>query len=168
MDRERVRDLAADAARRLLDQVGPVPAGTAAVVVTVDVGGVRCRVRVAAAARPRPGGRRRAPGGSRAQCRADVLAAVAAAGRPLTRKDVGRALRAAGRDYGASTLDKALADLTRAAELVNPQDKRGYRLPGPPPAARQPALFDPGPPAPQLSDTFPAASSPLHRPPPAA
>jgi hypothetical protein len=28
------------------------------------------------------------------------------------------------------TVAKALADLTAAGELVNPRDKRGYRLPG--------------------------------------
>ena len=63
---------------------------------------------------------------------------VGAAGRPLTAKEVVQALRRQGRPHGPGTVTKALAELTRAGELVNPKDKRGYRLatwptPGTPP-----------------------------------
>ena len=83
------------------------------------------------------GERKRAPGG-RAGCRADILAVVRAAGRALTHRQLVRALREAGRPHGPGTVMKALAELTRAGELVNPKDKRGYRLaswptPGTPP-----------------------------------
>ncbi|MDB5310855.1 MAG: hypothetical protein JWO38_5057 [Gemmataceae bacterium] len=86
--------------------------------------------------RPKP---RQADGG-RERCREDVLAAVRAACRPLTRKEVIRALKAAGGDHGAGTVAKALADLTRSGELLNLKDKRGYRLPGW--VRRHPGLFD--------------------------
>jgi hypothetical protein len=68
------------------------------------------------------------------------MAAVRAAGRPLTRKEVFRASRAAGGGHGAGTVAKALADLTRSKELVNHKDKRGYRLPAW--VRRHPSLFD--------------------------
>jgi hypothetical protein len=35
----------------------------------------------------------------------------------------------AGKHHGPGTVAKALADLTAAGELVNPKDKKGYRLP---------------------------------------
>jgi hypothetical protein len=73
--------------------------------------------------------RRRRANGGRADCKRDILAVVKAANRPLTRKQVVRALKAAGLDHGVGTVAKALADLTAAGELVNPLDKRGYRLP---------------------------------------
>jgi hypothetical protein len=69
------------------------------------------------------------PGGGREGCRRDVLAAVHAAGQPLTRKEVVRALKSAGAMHGAGTVAKALAELTATGELVNRKDKRGYRLP---------------------------------------
>jgi hypothetical protein len=50
-------------------------------------------------------------------------------GRPLTRKEVLRALRDAGAGHGPGTVAKALADLTASRELVNRRDNRGYRLP---------------------------------------
>jgi hypothetical protein len=50
-------------------------------------------------------------------------------GRPLTRKEVVRALKDAGAAHGAGTVAKALAELTVAGELVNHKDKQGYRLP---------------------------------------
>ena len=79
------------------------------------------------------------PSGGRGRCRADILAAVAAGGRPLTRKEVVRALRDAGVPHGVGTVAKALAELTAAGELLNPRDKRGYRLPGW--VRRHPTLF---------------------------
>ena len=57
------------------------------------------------------------------------LGGLRAANRPLTRKQVLKAIRATGKDHGYGTVAKALADLTAAGELVNPKDKRGYRLP---------------------------------------
>ena len=80
------------------------------------------------------------PDGGRERCREDILVAVRAAGRPLTRKEVVRALKDAGADHGAGTVAKALADLTRRKELVNLKDKRGYRLPGW--VRKHPGLFD--------------------------
>jgi hypothetical protein len=86
---------------------------------------------------PTVAGHRRKAGG-RAGCRSDILAVVGAAGRALTYKEVVRALREAGTPHGPGTAMKALAELTRTGELVNPKDKRGYRLaswptPGTPP-----------------------------------
>lgn len=68
--------------------------------------------------------------GGRAGCRADVLAVVRAADRPLTTKEVVRALRLARKAHGLGTVTKALADLTREGELMNPRDGRGYRPKG--------------------------------------
>lgn len=95
-------------------------------------GDVACLVQVWHAGGMMPTGveRRRRSGGGREECRKDVLDVVTSAGCPLTRKEVVRALREAGKDHGQGTVAKALADLTAAGELVNPKDKRGYRLPG--------------------------------------
>jgi hypothetical protein len=41
-----------------------------------------------------------------------------------------RALKSAGERHGPGTVAKALGDLTAAGELVNPKDKKGYRLSG--------------------------------------
>jgi hypothetical protein len=68
-------------------------------------------------------------GGGRERCRSDVLAVVRAAGGPLTRKEVVRALKDSGAGHGAGTVAKALADRTRSRELINPRDKKGYRPP---------------------------------------
>jgi Fe2+ or Zn2+ uptake regulation protein len=81
--------------------------------------------------------RGRATGG-RAECRADIVAVISAAGRALTHKQLVRALREAGTPHGPGTVMKALAELTRSGELKNPKDKKGYRLaswptPGTPP-----------------------------------
>ena len=43
--------------------------------------------------------------------------------------------------HGAGTVAKALADLTAAGELVNPRDRRGYRLPDWPRRPRTRSLF---------------------------
>lgn len=73
---------------------------------------------------------KRAAEGGREECRADILAVIAAAGNSLTRKEVVQALKSAGRRHGEGTVVKALADLTAAGHLLNPKDKKGYRLPG--------------------------------------
>ena len=72
----------------------------------------------------------------------DVLAAVRNAGRPLTRKEVIRALKAAKLRHGAGTVAKALAELTSSGQLVNRRDKRGYRLPEWRRRTETPSLFD--------------------------
>ena len=59
--------------------------------------------------------RRRRANGGRDECKRDILAALRAANRPLTRKQVVKALKGAGRDHGYGTVAKALADLTGAA-----------------------------------------------------
>lgn len=128
------RSLVARHAAALLRELSELPAGAGPVRVTDAAGGLACLVQVWAAGAKLPtAGAERAravASGGRDACRADVLAVVRAAGRPLTRKQVVRALRAAGHQYGASTVAKALAELTRSGELVNQLDKRGYRLPG--------------------------------------
>jgi hypothetical protein len=85
--------------------------------------------------------RRRRANGERAQCKEDVLLVIRAAGRPLTRKEVVKALRAVGTPHGTGTVNKALADLTAAGELINPRDRRGYRMPDWPRGPRTRSLF---------------------------
>jgi hypothetical protein len=85
--------------------------------------------------------RRRAKGG-REGCKADIVEAVRAAGEALTRKEVIRALKLAGKSHGPGTVAKALADLTSAGELVNPMDKKGYRLAAWRKPNATPSLFD--------------------------
>lgn len=96
--------------------------------VTDAEGGVACLVLVWDARQAMPTVRWRSPGG-RIGCKADVLKAVRAAGHSVTRKEVLRALKAAGKKHGPGTVAKALADLTAEGALVNPKDKKGYRLP---------------------------------------
>lgn len=73
--------------------------------------------------------RHRVSGGGRIACKADIVEMVRTSGRPLTRKELLKALRQAGRVHGVGTVAKALADLTNIGELVNLKDKKGYRLP---------------------------------------
>ena len=87
---------------------------------------------------PTAAGERRTASGGRAECRADILTVIRTAGRAMTHKQLVRALREAGTPHGPGTVMKALAELTRTRELVNPKDKKGYRLatwptPGTPP-----------------------------------
>ena len=113
----------------LLAELGPAADGAASVRVAGAGNGLACLVLVWPADRRMPTARR-SKGGGRGQCRADVLAVVRAAGQPLTRKEVVRAVRDAGFGHGPGTVAKALADLTAAGALLNPRDHRGYRLPG--------------------------------------
>jgi hypothetical protein len=85
--------------------------------------------------------RRRRANGERAGCKADIIETLRGAGRAITLKKVVRALRLAGKGHGDGTVAKALADLTSSGELVNPKDKKGYRLPGWR-RDRTPSLFD--------------------------
>jgi hypothetical protein len=94
---------------------------------------VACLIQVWDAARRMPtvgAERRRRASGGRAGCKADIVEVVRAAGQALTRKEVIRALKLAGKQHGVGTVAKALADLTATGELVNPKDKKGYRLAG--------------------------------------
>jgi hypothetical protein len=80
--------------------------------------------------------------GERAGCKRDILAALRAAGRPLTRNLIVKALRDARAGHGPGTVAKALADLTKVGDLLNPRDRRGYRLPDWPRPRETPSLFD--------------------------
>jgi hypothetical protein len=80
--------------------------------------------------------------GERAGCKQDILAALRAAGRPLTRNSIVKALRDAKTGHGPGTVAKALADLTKAGDLLNPRDRRGYRLSEWARRRETPSLFD--------------------------
>ncbi len=125
------REQSAAAVRALLTAIEDAPGEPRRLV--ERVGGRACLVLVWDADGPMPtveGERRRGEVRGRAGCRADVLDVLRRSGRPLTRKEVVTATRAAGHGHGPGTVAKALADLTAAAELLNPRDGRGYRLPG--------------------------------------
>jgi hypothetical protein len=109
--------------------------------VTEADGNLACQIQVWDATRVMPTARRDRTGGKRAGCKADILAVVRGAGRPMPRKQIVRALRDARTGHGPGTVAKALADMTTAGELVNPKDKRGYRLPDWPRPPRTPSLF---------------------------
>lgn len=118
------------AARTLLLALTDLPGPTALRVAEAE-GGLACLILVWDASRAMPVAaveRRRRVGG-RVDCKRDILEEVRVANRPLTRKQVLKALRAAGRVHGYGTVAKALADLTACGVLLNPKDKRGYRLP---------------------------------------
>ncbi|AWM35928.1 hypothetical protein GobsT_63380 [Gemmata obscuriglobus] len=73
---------------------------------------------------------KRRPAEARDMCRADIMDVMRATPGPKTRKDINRLLKEAGRQHGPGTVAKALAELTKSGDLVNPQDKKGYRLGG--------------------------------------
>jgi hypothetical protein len=120
-------------AQELIAELASLPAARKSVRVAHAGEGLACLVLVWKADARMPTalgeGPRTRKSGAREQCRADVLAAVRGAGRPLTRKEVVRALKAAKSGHGTGTVAKALAELTASGELVNRRDKRGYRLP---------------------------------------
>jgi hypothetical protein len=125
------RSVVEEVARQLLGALADLGRPVAALRVADADGELACLIQVWPAATAMPvaaAERRRRANGGRVQCKEDVLAVVRATGRPLTRKEVVKALRAAGTPHGAGTVNKALADLTAAGELVNPRDRRGYRL----------------------------------------
>jgi hypothetical protein len=62
-------------------------------------------------------------------------------GTPATRQKVVRPPRDTETPHGEGTVGKELAELTRAGLLVNPRDKRGYRLPEWPRRPRTRSLF---------------------------
>jgi hypothetical protein len=135
------RAIVTAAARELLRSL-TASAGPVAVRVTEADGRLACLVLVweAGEVMPTAAGMRRR--GERAGCRADILAAVREAECPLTRRQLVRVLRERGTAHGPGTVAKALAELTAAGELVNPRDRRGYRLPDWPKPSRTPSLFD--------------------------
>lgn len=129
----------------LLRELATHANGAGPVRVTDAASGLACMVLVWPANAAMPTARSERPvkkksDGGRERCREDILVAVRAAGHPLTRKEVVRALRTAGADHGPGTVAKALADLTRSKELINHKDKRGYRLPAW--VRTHPGLFD--------------------------
>lgn len=125
------RAAAEKAARELLLALGDLPTPPALRVAEVE-GNLACLILVwdAARAMPTVGAERRRRTTRRAGCRDDIVDVLAAAGRALTRKQIVKALREAKKGHGPGTVAKALAELTGDGVLVNPQDKRGYRLPG--------------------------------------
>jgi hypothetical protein len=133
------RTAVARAARELLGTLAELT-DPPTVRVTDASGRFACLILVwdAAAMMPTAAAERRTAPGGRAECRADILAVIRAAGRAMTHKQLVRALRDVGTPHGPGTVMKALAELTRMRELVNPKDKKGYRLafwptPGTPP-----------------------------------
>jgi len=86
--------------------------------------------------------RRQRPNAVRAECKTDIIEVMRGCGHPLTRKEIVRELRKTGKHHGIGTVDKALADLTATVGLVNPRDKKGYRLPNWSPKKNTPSLFD--------------------------
>ena|SRR5829696_4249527 len=120
------------AARELLRALAELPTPPTVRVADAE-GRVACLIQVwdSSLLMPTAGAerRRRAKGG-RTECKADIVEVVRAAKGPITRKEIIRALRLAGKHHGPGTVAKALADLTAAGELVNPKDKKGYRLAG--------------------------------------
>ena len=133
-------------AQELLTALASLPDGKKSVRVAHAGEGLACLVLVWRADSRMPTalseGPRSRKSGAREQCRSDVLAAVRDAGRPLTRKEVIRALKTAKLRHGVGTVAKALAELTSAGELVNRRDKCGYRLPEWQPRTDTPSLFE--------------------------
>lgn len=131
------------AARELLRSLSALPSRTPLRVVEADCG-LACLIQVwdASGSMPTVAAERRSrTAGRRAGCRQDILAVIRDAGRPITRKQIVKALREARKCHGPGTVAKALAELTASGELVNPRDKRGYRLAEWPRRPRTPSLF---------------------------
>ncbi len=129
-------------AENLLRELATHPDAGVAIRSVATSGGLACLVLVwpVGEKMPTARGEQGKKSGGRERCRADILAVIQAAGRPLTRKVVVRTLKAAGAGHGAGTVAKALADLTSTGELVNHRDKKGYRMPGW--IRPSPSLFD--------------------------
>lgn len=136
------RSAAAEAARGLLSSLSGLASPTRVRVSEVG-GGLVCIIQLwdAATAMPTARVERAKPSSRRAGCREDILSVIRAAGKPLTRKELVRALREARAGHGPGTVAKALADLTTAGDLVNPKDKKGYRLAEWPKRPVTPSLF---------------------------
>ncbi|AMV29415.1 hypothetical protein VT84_33785 [Gemmata sp. SH-PL17] len=121
-----------NAARELLRALSALPVAPRVRVASAD-GHVACLIQVWGGDHVMPTAtskrRKRATGG-RDECRTDILAVVTAAGQARTQKEIVRELKLAGKAHGPGTVVKALADLTTSGVLVNPRDKKGYRLAG--------------------------------------
>jgi hypothetical protein len=132
------------AARTLLSALGDCSQPPTLRVAEVD-GQFACLIQVwdSAEAMPMIGPeRRQRPNSARAECKTDIIEVMGGSGHPLTRKEIVRELRLAGKHHGGGTVDKALADLTATGGLVNPRDKKGYRLPDWMRRRRTPSLFE--------------------------
>ncbi|HJZ54698.1 MAG TPA: hypothetical protein VKE74_07045 [Gemmataceae bacterium] len=137
------REAVERAARDLLRSLADLPHPLTLRVADAE-GQVACLILVWNAAQVMPtvgAERRRRAGCGRADCKKDIVEVVSAAGRALTRKEVVKALREAGKEHGVGTVAKALADLTGSGELVNPKDKKGYRIPDWVRRSKTPSLF---------------------------
>ena len=119
------------AAREMLRSLADLPTPPRMRVAEVE-GGVACLILVwdASQMMPSVGAERRRVRGGREGCKLDIVEAVRAVGKAVTRKQILKALRLAGKEHGPGTVAKALADLTSTGELVNHRDKKGYRMPG--------------------------------------
>lgn len=163
------RATAVTAARELMKAISSLPARTP-LRVTEAEGGLVCLIQVwdAKAVMPTARSEQRA-GGRRAECRRDILDVLRKAGRPMTRKELVKALREAKTAHGAGTVAKALAELTGGGELVNPKDKRGYRLAAWGVYCVDSQHLDGGmgrpPPSPRISDDAPVGTPRRPRPP---
>jgi hypothetical protein len=138
------RAIIENAARSLLAALGECRQPPTLRVAEVD-GRFACLIQVwdSAEAMPMIGPERRLrPNTARAECKNDILGVIRDSGHPMTRKEVVRELRKAGKHHGVGTVDKALADLTASGGLVNPRDKKGYRLPAWLPRKNSPSLFE--------------------------
>ena len=119
-----------NAARELLRLLSALPVAPRVRVASAD-GRVACLIQVWGGDHVMPtvtNTRRNRSTGGRDECRADTIEAVRSAGEALTRKEIVRELKLAGKAHGPGTVAKALADLTTSGVLVNPRDKKGYRL----------------------------------------
>jgi hypothetical protein len=74
--------------------------------------------------------------------RAGVILALFRAGRPLTRRPLVRVRRERHPPHWPGTIAMALTGLASAGELLNPRDRRGYRLPDRAKPSPTPDLFD--------------------------
>ncbi|QEL17373.1 hypothetical protein [Limnoglobus roseus] len=135
------RTLVESAARELIRLLARTASPTS-VRVTEAGSGLACMIQVwdPAAVMPTAAGEKRDH--HRAGCKQAILDAIRAAGEPLTRKQIVKLFRDNRAGHGPGTVAKALADLTKDGTLVNPKDKRGYRLAEWPKPQKGPTLFD--------------------------
>ena len=119
-----------NAARTLLATLAGFPTPLALRVADTD-GRVACLIQVwdASGAIPTAGAERhRLLRRGRVKCRADIVELVRVAGRALTGKEVAQGLALAGKKHGPGVVARALVELMATGVLVNPKDKKGYRL----------------------------------------
>lgn len=137
------RNVIESVARELVQTLASLPTPPIARVADVE-GRVACLIVVWDANQLMPtigSERRRRSTGGRGTCRTDIEEILRGANRPLTRKEVLKALKVTGKKHGPGTVAKALADLTAAGKLVNLKDKKGYLFPEWKRRDNQPSLF---------------------------